>query len=382
MNPWLLICIPAAVYAGVLIYFSRGLFRAANNRTPDQPVVSIVIAARNEEQSLPFLLGDLKHQTYPQDRLQFIIADDHSTDRTAEIVRSVSREDPRFLLVSVTRTEPGLTAKKNALTQAMRHASGEIILTTDADCRVLHTWTETMVSFFTADTGMVVGYSELCPDPSICTPFQKIQAVDFLMLMTAAQGTANLGRAWAASGQNLAYRKEVFDQVRGFSEIGNRISGDDVLFLQIVRRSTDWKVRFARSEKCRNHTGAERTLSAFLNQRKRWASNGAYQWKLNRPFFSYVVVTFVTNLLLFISLPFSLIVPAAVSAMITAWAIKFAAEAWLFIRGCRAYGRGDLHAFFPAWFFLQVPYVVFVGISGTLGGFLWKDRKHMRAELK
>ncbi|MFC1569043.1 glycosyltransferase, partial [bacterium] len=269
-----LLLIPVIIYSAVLFIFWRGLRKQNHTRSPDQPKVTIVIAARNEEQTLPDLLEDLKKQTYVSDLIEILIADDHSEDNTAEMVETASRQDPRIRLISVTTSEPGFTAKKNALTQALRHAKGEIILTTDADCRVLPTWVETMVSYFTQDVGMVVGYSQLSDTAENESLFQKMQAVDFLMLMAAAQGTANLGWAWAASGQNLAYRKSVYDQVQGFSKIGHRISGDDVLFLQLVRKTTDWKVRFASSNDAHNYTKAERTVSAFFNQRKRWASNG------------------------------------------------------------------------------------------------------------
>ena len=377
-----ILLMPVLIYAGVLLVFQTGLQKQEVHRSQDQPGISIVIAARNEEKNLPDLLEDLAKQTYPADRTEMIIADDHSEDRTAEIVRRFARQDPRFHLISVESTIPGFTAKKNALTQALRRARGEIILSTDADCRVLPGWAETMISYFNENTGMVVGFSQLCAPDTHCTHFQKLQAVDFLMLMAAARGSANLGWAWAASGQNLAYRKSVYHEVGGFSEIGHRISGDDVLLLQLIRKKTRWKVRFASSQNAYTHTQAESTLSALINQRKRWASNGSYQWKLNKLFFMYVVITFLANLILLGSVPIILIVPGLSGLVLIGWGIKWLVEASLFISGCRIFKRTDLLPFFPVWFLIQIPYVVFIGIQGTLTGFHWKNRTHHSPEQK
>jgi len=372
-----LIVFPVFVYSAVLMVFRTGLGKQRPERSGDSPKVTVLIAARNEDRNIAKVLGDLRNQTYPSDRVEILIADDHSRDKTAEIVRSCSVQDSRIRLIPVTVIEPGLTAKKNALTQALKHATGEIILTTDADCRVLPTWVETMVSYFTGDVGLVVGYSQFTEAGSL---FEKLQTVDFLMLMAAAQGTANLGWAWAASGQNFAYRKTVYDQVDGYSQIGHRISGDDVLFLQLVRKTTRWKVRFAASPDAYNRTKAEPTLAALINQRKRWASNGAYQWKLNKSFFLYVIITFLANLILLLSLPAGFLWPMSLPYCIGAWILKFLAEGSLFLRACRLYGRKDLYKTFPAWFLTQIPYVVFVGIAGTLGGFRWKERNHTSPE--
>jgi cellulose synthase/poly-beta-1,6-N-acetylglucosamine synthase-like glycosyltransferase len=377
----IIILIPL-LYAGVLTLFWAGLFRPRRGLSKDRPKVTVVIAARNEEKDLPLLLEDLEKQTYPRDILEIIIANDHSEDQTGQIIDSFSRKDSRFIHVPVTLYEPGFTAKKNALTQALRQASGEIILTTDADCRVHPAWVETMASFFTPDTGLVAGFSQLSDPEKHESLFEKLQAVDFLMLMGAAQGSANWDHGLAASGQNLAYRKKVYDEVGGFQRIGRRISGDDVLFLQLVRKMTRWKVRFASSETAYNRTRAESSFRAFVHQRRRWASNAAYQWRLNKPFFMYVITTFLTNLILLISLPTVMLMPALVPGFLAAWIVKALSENLLFSRSCRIYRRSDLYSAFLLWFLCQIPYVVIVGLTGTLGGFTWKGREHRSPEQK
>jgi cellulose synthase/poly-beta-1,6-N-acetylglucosamine synthase-like glycosyltransferase len=291
------------------------------------------------------------------------------------VIDAYVKKDSRFRTVESGPAEGRLTAKKHALLRGIQSSRGEIILSTDADCRVLPTWIETLVSYFEADVGMVVGFSQLDVPGSRMTLLEKLQALDFLALMTAARGALNLGHPLAASGQNLAYRRLAFDEVGGFHSIGHRISGDDVLLLQLVRMTTSWKIRFAPSAAGYNTSRPEKSLSALLNQRRRWASNGAYQRKLNRGFFLYVLNTFALNCMV-LGYGVTLLFQHNPSAWITCVSIKFAAEGLIAAAGCFATRRGSLLKVFPFWACLQIPYVIFVGLFGSIGSIDWKSRRH------
>lgn len=369
----------AGLYITGLLIFLSGLYFPNRKRQSEHLKVSVVIAARNEETSIGHLLSDLKKQTYPQACFEVIVADDHSTDRTAELVRDLVQSDPRFHLMRVNTTEKGLTAKKNAIHQALQKSRGEIILSVDADCRVKSTWIETMVSYFTPETGMVVGFSQLGRRGEKRSIFEKIQALDFLMLCAAAQGSLNLGIPLAATGQNLGYRRKAFEEIGGFSKVGHRISGDDVLLLQLISRHSKWKIRFAPDKRGYNSSNPEQTLHRFLHQRTRWASNGSYQARLNPGFFLYVLNTYITNLTSLTILPVSLLTDQPVVLPAIGLTLKWVAEFLLAMRGARVYHRTDLLAIFPLWAILQIPYVVYIGAAGTLGQFTWKNRKHRAA---
>ena len=196
----------------VLFSFFIGLF--FQNKKQDfnkKYQVSVVVAARNEEQNITNILSGLVNQTYPSDLYEIIIVDDASSDRTGEIIDNFAKKYPNVKHVhSQPDLKTGLTAKKNALNQGIQKSSSEIILTTDADCHVKSTWIETMVSYFSDNVGMVVGFSQLGDKKNKYSLFEQLQAIDFLSLMTAAQGTLNLKCPLAASGQNLAYRKGPF----------------------------------------------------------------------------------------------------------------------------------------------------------------------------
>ncbi len=371
----ILVSITSIYCLGLLLFFI-GLFFPNKERPGSDTFVSIVIAVKDEEENIAQLLSDLVHQSYPHDKFEVIVVNDRSEDGTVGIVQHFCEEQENFRLLLVSSEEKELTAKKNAMSHGIKHSRGEIILTTDGDCRVLPTWVEAMVTYFGSDVGMVVGFSQLGLAGEKRSLFQRLQAIDFLSLMAGAQGALNLRWPLAASGQNLAYRREVFEEVDGFSSIGHRVSGDDVLLLQLVHKKTHWKICFASSSDGYNVSSPEKTLNGFLNQRIRWGSNGAYQIRLNKIFFLYVLITFLVNLGLLVLFPVSLVLTRTVGILGLCFMMKCFAEGLVIIHGCRVYQRFDLLGFFPLWFLLQIPYVVLVGILGSVGSFHWKKRSH------
>jgi cellulose synthase/poly-beta-1,6-N-acetylglucosamine synthase-like glycosyltransferase len=369
--------ISTCLYCIGLLFFFIGLFFPNKKRYKNSCFVSVVIAVRNESENIGRLLKDLTNQTFPSTQYEIVVVNDHSEDDTAEIVQHFVDNYPNVRLLRTSDSSSDLTVKKKALQEGIESSLGEIILTTDGDCRVQPSWIETMVSYFSPEVGMVVGFSQLDQPGGNASLFQKLQSLDFLSLMSGAQGALNLGRPLAASGQNFAYRRQAFDAVGGFSRIGHRISGDDVLLLQLVHKQTRWKIRFAPSSDCFNASPPEQSLKAFLNQRKRWASNGSYQAVLNKPFFLYVLTTFITNFTLLFSIILGFLYPEVRTATALCLLCKGLAEGLLLFKGCHLYRRFDLFPIFPFWFVLQVPYVVFVGILGSLGSFTWKERIHV-----
>ena len=150
------------VYACYAIYFLFGLIRvrrlqpASNN----SPTVSIVVAARNEEELLPVLLSSLSKQDYPKNKLEIIISDDRSTDKTWDCIKTFEEKYSFYSGIKIKEIPKYVSPKKHALTQAILQSSGELILSTDADCIVPKTWVSSIVSCFESDIGIVVGYSE------------------------------------------------------------------------------------------------------------------------------------------------------------------------------------------------------------------------------
>ena len=367
------------IYFVILLFFLMGLFIPNRNQTSKKYFVSVVVAARNEGKNIGNLLSELVNQTYPAELFEIIIVNDGSEDGTGEIVDRFAKKFKNIKHLDATRdSKSGLIAKKNALNQGIRQSIGEIILSTDADCHVKPTWIETMVSYFKSDVGMIVGFSQLGDEQKHYSLFEKLQAIDFLSLMAAAQGSLNFGCPLAASGQNIAYRKATYEAIGGFEKIKNRISGDDVLLLQLIRKFTNWKIKFAPSPQAFNWTEPEKALKSFLNQRKRWASNGSYQIKLNLGFFLFILSVFLMNLFVLFGTPAYILTYHSLKVPVFCLLIKILIEFLITLKGVMLYHRLDLLKYFPIWTILQIPYVILAGLLGSLGHFIWKDRNYFQ----
>lgn len=361
----------AALYGLVALCFWVGLCRLGGQaRTRETPFISVVIAARNEADYIGNCLDSLKRQTYPADRFEVLVVDDDSTDRTSQVVASAGMDNLRSLSVGDRFLD--MAAKKRPLSVGIQHARGAWILTTDADCTVPPTWVAGMASYMTADAGVVIGFSQLGEPRSF---FHRLQALDFFVLMTAAAGAAGVGMPLAASGQNFAYRKSLFERVGGFRKIAHRASGDDVLLLQLLHKAWDGRVAFADDPGAFVTTHRPETPASLWQQRKRWASNAAYQLRLNPGFFAYIAAVFTVNALIPIALFFA-VMNGDYKLPLLCWGGKILADVLVVGKGVLTFKRRDLLSAFPIWEIAQIPYIVLVGMAGTARGFTWKGRRH------
>jgi glycosyltransferase involved in cell wall biosynthesis len=102
---------------------------------PDhQPLVSVLIPARNEGGNIRNLLEDLRQ--LPYEELEILVYDDESSDNTREVVREFITRDPRIVLLEGTDLPPGWTGKNHACHQLAAVAKGDYYLFMDADVRI------------------------------------------------------------------------------------------------------------------------------------------------------------------------------------------------------------------------------------------------------
>ncbi len=354
------------IYLFYLRLFYIGLKNRNVNFINSKPFISIVIAARNEENNIARLLTTLVNQTYPQDQFQIIVVNDDSTDRTASIIDQFSQKWYNIKLLNVTGRENAISPKKNALSQAIELADGEIILSTDADCLVGKYWIESMVACFN-DNEMVIGFSRTkIADWSKASFIRKFEHFDFLAMLYAAAGAISSQKYFSCSGQNIAYKKQAFIKVGGFEKIKHLISGDDVNLMQLFRKN-GMKVSFAFTDHSYVYTKPIENIGKFLSQRSRWTSNMKWQIILNPEFFVYLLsVFFITFLPIVILFNFWQL---GVGVLLTRIFLEI-----IFLKyGYEVFGENKKKLiFYPVWFFMQPLYIIAVAIMGGLNIFSWK----------
>ena len=234
-----------------------------------QTKISVIIPARNEEDNIGKLLIALQQQTYPKDLFEVIVIDDHSTDKTIEVVR-------KFPEVKLLQLKEGNinSYKKKAIETGIAAANGKLIVTTDADCMPGKEWLQILASFKEKNNAVFIAAPVVFENNS--SLLQKFQALDFLVLQ-GITGAAVYKRSMAmCNGANLAYEKKAFDEVSGFSGINQIASGDDMLLMHKIWKKYPDKIFYLKSKDAIVQTQPMKTRKEFFNQRIRWASKARY----------------------------------------------------------------------------------------------------------
>ncbi|HTF17909.1 MAG TPA: glycosyltransferase [Chryseolinea sp.] len=327
------------------------------------PLISVLVAARNEERCLPILLKDLGAQHYPN--YEVIIVDDQSEDNTADVCRRVVADDPRFRLVSANGE-----GKKAALTQAVAAAQGLWIVTTDADCRVGPNWLAAMTQMFVNETVM------LCFGPVGTfgsTRFDCMQSMEFAALIGSGAATAAFGKPTMCNGANLAYRKAAFVAVNGYSGNEKIPSGDDEFLMRKIYNQFPESVRYCADANALVTTGTSPTINAFFEQRVRWAGKWRYNTSMTANLLALGMLLFHLCML---ALPVLLVTGTIKpSVALLCILIKVVAELY-FLYSLRS--LMVLRWSWTAFLILQLVhscYVVVVAIWSQFSDFQWKGRR-------
>ena len=348
------------IYIGSLLFYSLGnLINSYYPKSHHLHPVSIIIAVKNGENSIKNILKDLDKQNYEGDS-EYIIVDDESTDNTAEIIKHYSYKNNKFIYVSSKEGNQNLFLKKRALDAGIKKSNYEILIFTDVDCRLSKDWIKSMASSFHNQVDYVIGVSEISNPMNIISRFQKI---DLLMMMTAGRAGCNLDFPIASTGQNQAYKKNLYYQNNGFLNIINSIQGDDSLFMHLCRNNKA-KIKFNDNKKSFVQSRLELQIMPFIKQRIRWAADAKVMWKYNKQIFIIFLATFYTNLLLLIAPILYFFIEHNIFKMIyILYIIKFILELIVYIIGSVKLKNSFNIINFIIWHILEIPYVVIVGIG-------------------
>lgn len=361
------------VYVGLVLYMRFGWYRTglkiARTRETNWNKVSVLIAARNEEDNIGRTLDCLVAQSYPKDLLEVIVIDDHSTDRTAEIVRNYQHQGVRLLQLD--EGDKLNSYKKLAIAKAIDMSSGDIIMTTDADCRMGADWVKTVVDYM--DRGNFEMVSSPVAYHEEKSLFERLQTLEFLYLIgLGASGIGN-GVPTTCNGANLAYRKETFYRVGGFKGIDDLASGDDELLLHKVSEEAAHHIGFCRSEEAIVYTEAKPTLASFISQRKRWASKST-KYKDKRIVALGVVIWLFNLALLWGTVHFFYMLPVFDWVFALSVGLKVAVEFIFLLPITQFVRRPELLRYLPFLSFAHALYLVYIGVAGNIGKYDWKGR--------
>ena len=201
-----------------------------------RPPVTVVIAAKNEDDNLRHYLPKILEQDYPE--YEVIVVDDGSEDNTEVLLDEYTRRYPHLKHTFVPPRTRLISTKKLALTLAAKAAKYDYLLLTDADCRPRSkNWITEMMSGFTEGKSVVLGIGAYFYDKKSINP---IIQYDTLFNGLQYTGMALSRHPYMGVGRNLAYKKDIFFQSGGFTHISFTRAGDDDLLVNCIadRRNT------------------------------------------------------------------------------------------------------------------------------------------------
>lgn len=258
-------------------------------KLPDEklPSITILVAARNEEKNILDCLESLNKLIYPPDKIEIIVVNDNSTDSTGEIIEKFISDKHLFKCIVPQKVIGDSKGKANAIANGLEIATGEIILTTDADCMVSETWAKTIASYFTKDVAFVGGYTSQTDS----TPFEAMQSIDFIYLLTVAAGTINLGKPLSCIGNNMAYRKSVYDEIGGYENITFSVT-EDFQLLMAIHKLKKYKIIYPFDPDGHVVSKSCPDFKTLFRQKRRWGKGGL---KSDLAGFSVAAVSFIVN---------------------------------------------------------------------------------------
>lgn len=359
-----LLTILLALYLLKILIFYTGA-RRADRFAPQTglPSVSVLVAARNEEQNIGRCIEGLAALRYDGE-IEIIVIDDNSTDRTAEIIADWARRVPRLRHMHSDGQVHGLRGKANAIAQAIESSRGELILTTDADCVVPPGWVEETVRQYDEHTGCVCGFTLIRTD----SVFSGMQALDWAYLMTIAAAGVGWNYALSAVGNNMSFRRKAYEDVGGYQGVGFSVTEDFALFKAIAYK-TDWIVRYPVNPAALVWSEPCTDLQELFRQKKRWGRGGLDIPKLG---FGIMSIGFLMNTAILLLPFFGIPAWAWVAALLG----KSAGDALLLSLSLRKFRLLHLFRYFPIFELYYLIYVTVLPFAVLLGGrVVWKDRK-------
>ncbi len=359
------------VYSVLLLVLTWGWLLLGVHRTlkqvrPDDRFISVVIAFRNEENTIPSMLKDLDHQAYGKESFEIILVDDHSSDQSTALIAKENYPN----LTSLTLPE-GKTGKKAALDFGIHHAKGQIITVTDMDCRLPSAWLTKINYGFQSDSiKMMVGAVRIDPSQSL---FSKMQSLEFSSLVGTSGATLGFGQPTMCNGANLSFLKSAYEQVYGYEGNETIPSGDDEFLMRKIAARWKDSVRFLYDQHTIVSTAAQPSWNAFFNQRLRWAS----KWKYNSSAItqSVAITVLIFHAYFLLSFVFVAMGKIDLTDALMVWSVKMICEAVFLSRVGWFLGlRWSWTSFFSLQFTHSL-YVVGVGILSQVRGYNWKGRR-------
>ncbi|MEZ4938873.1 MAG: glycosyltransferase [Crocinitomicaceae bacterium] len=321
----------------------------ANNYPP----ISVIIAARNEDENLDSFLPKILNQKYPE--FEVIVVNHQSVDYTKMIVGELEKKHDNLRMITIERSPHLKVGKKLPITVGVKGAKYDNLIFTDADCEpASENWLKLMARNFNQKE-IVLGYGPYKKQKGFLNSLIRFDTVHAAINYL---GFAKAGICYMAVGRNMGYTKDLFFEVGGFKNHYNLVSGDDDLFVQEAAKGKNFAVElnpesFVYSEPKSNWTD-------WINQKRRHFTT-APEYKSNHK--RWIGLKPLALLIFLVSFTFLILTSSfwmfILCILLFRYAISWIINGMLFTR----FKSGDLVPFFP--FFEIIHLIVIPSIYYT-----------------
>lgn len=352
-----------------LVYGFQKVIHFTSEKIVPKTRFTVVIPFRTEAKNLEDLLKSIEKLKYPEHLFEITLVNDASEDNSETIIYEAI-EKSKFSIELIQNKHISCSPKKDAISEAIKAANFEWIVTTDADCNLPQNWLKTLDSFIQATNPVMVcgPVSYACNDNFI----EDFQELDGLSLQTVTIGSFGFNNPILSNGANLAYTKSAFLKVNGFSGNDHIASGDDIFLLEKFKKVFPGKVQFLKSKEAIVSTKPQKDWKSVINQRIRWASKTSKQKSIASIFLGGLVFTVNISVLIlpiFILFNFENVVFYALLIIFKITTdFVFIRSSGLFFKAKMSFWKLPLQTFVYAA-------VVFIVVLGSFrGNYWWKGR--------
>ena len=293
-------------------------------RLKNFPSVSICIPAYNEEEDIAETVNSVLRIDYPMNRIDVIVVNDGSTDRTMEIVEGIKKKNKGRRIILLNQENKGKAA---AMNYALKVAKGEYFVSLDADCIASRDALKKLLPYFSKDVGAVLPIIKVRNKDTF---MRKIQWCEYLVNFFYKRLIGELDCIHVTPGPFSVYKIAVLREVGGY-DVGN-LTEDLEIALKIQRRH----YKIVQLLNTTIYTKAPPTVAAFCKQRNRWYKGGIINivryrdMLLNRKygdlgtfFLPTVLVSAVASLVLFMTFIIFVVIKPLVLKIRDVLAINF-----------------------------------------------------------